>query len=130
MEEIRSTAFPSLRADDNAVYRYQKYCADLSPDLILRFAGCAQEVLHHQKILGLFFGYTDQPVHWQNQTGTNGYEKVWASPDIDMLFSPAAYQTRGLSDVSSYQVQVDSIAFHDKLYLHEIDHRTYLCRQQ
>ncbi len=128
MEEIRSTAFPSLREDDNAVYRYQKYCAGLIPDLILRFAGCAQEVLHHQKILGLFFGYTDQPVHWQNQTGTNGYEKVWASPDIDMLFSPAAYQTRKLNQVSSYQYTVDSIALHDKLYLHEIDHRTYLAQ--
>ncbi len=126
--QIRSTDFPSLRGDDSAVYRYQKYCADLVPDLILRFARCAQEVLHHQKILGLFFGYTDQPIHWQNQTATNGYEKVWASPDIDMLFSPAAYQTRKLDQVSSYQYLVDSLSVHDKLYLHEIDHRTYLAQ--
>lgn len=126
IEEIRSTAFPSLRGDDSAVYRYQKYCADLFPDLALRFARCAQEVLDHQKILGIFFGYTDLPIRWQNQTGTNGYEKVWDSPDIDMLFSPAAYQTRELDQVSSYQYTVDSISSHDKLYLHEIDHRTYL----
>ena len=84
--------------------------------------------MHHQKILGLFFGYTDQPIHWQNQTATNGYEKVWASPDIDMLFSPAAYQTRKLDQVSSYQYLVDSLSVHDKLYLHEIDHRTYLAQ--
>lgn len=126
IEEIRSTSFPSLRGDDSAVYQYQKYCADLIPDLALRFARCAQEVLNHQKILGIFFGYTDLPIRWQNQTGTNGYEKVWDSPDIDMLFSPAAYQTRELHQVSSYQYTVDSISNHDKLYLHEIDHRTYL----
>jgi len=128
ISDIRSTEFPSLRCDDNIVYRYQKYCSDLIPDLILRFARCAQEVLNHQKILGLFFGYTDQPIHWQNQTATNGYEKVWASPDIDMLFSPAAYQTRKLDQVSSYQYLVDSLSVHDKLYLHEIDHRTYLAQ--
>ena len=126
--DIRSTDFPSLRQDDNAVYRYQKYCADLIPDLILLFARCAQEVLNHRKIVGLFFGYSDLPLHWQNQTATNGYEKVWASPDIDMLFSPAAYQTRKLDQVSSYQYLVDSISVHDKLYLHEIDHRTYLAQ--
>ncbi len=125
-KDIRSTEFPSLRSDDNPVYRYQKYSAGLIPDLILRFARCAQEVISHRKILGLFFGYTDQPVHWQNQTGTNGYEKVWASSDIDMLFSPAAYQTRLPEQVSSYQYTVDSISVHDKLYLHEIDHRTHL----
>ena len=111
-KDIRSTEFPSLRSDDNPVYRYQKYSAGLIPDLILRFARCAQEVISHRKILGLFFGYTDQPVHWQNQTGTNGYEKVWASSDIDMLFSPAAYQTRLPEQVSSYQYTVDSISDH------------------
>lgn len=124
--QVRSTGLPSLRGDDSPVYRYQKYCADLIPDLILRFARAAQQILEHRKILGLFFGYTDQPVHWQNQTGTNGYEKVWASPDIDMLFSPASYKTREVSGVGSYQYTVDSVGLHGKLYLHEIDHRTHL----
>ena len=125
-DEIRSSEPPLLRDPADPVYQYQKYCQALTPNLILRFADAAQQVLNHKKIVGLFFGYTDQPVNWQNQTATNGYETVWESNDIDMLFSPAAYQTRGLGQVSSYQYQVDSISVHDKLYLHEIDHRTHL----
>lgn len=128
LEQIRSIDLPSLRGDDSPVYQYQKYCSDLIPDLILRFAQTAQSVLHHQKILGLFFGYTTLPVGWQNQCGTNGYEKVWASRDIDMLFSPAAYECRMPGDAASYQYTVDSIALHHKLYLHEIDHHTYLSK--
>ena len=126
--EVKSKDLPSLWGDDSPLYRYRKYCADQIPDLILRFARAAQDVLDHKKIVGLFFGYSDQPVGWQNQTGTNGYEKVWASPDLDMLFSPAAYQTRELSDVSTYQYAVDSIGAHGKLYLHEIDHATWLAQ--
>ncbi len=125
-EQIRSKAFPSLLDDDSSVYKFQKYCADLTPNLILRFARTAQEVLKHQKIVGLFFGYSNLPPSWQNQTATNGYEKVWASDDIDMLFAPAAYTCRGLQDAASYQYTVDSVGANNKLYLHEIDHHTYL----
>lgn len=127
-EQRISTAFPSLRGDDSPVYKYQKYCADLTPDLILRFARAAQEVLNHQKIIGLFFGYSNLPPHWQNRKATNGYEKVWASDDIDMLFAPAAYTCRRLQDAASYQYTVDSVGVNNKLYLHEIDHHTYLSK--
>ena len=104
------------------------YCAGITPDLINHFAAAAQSVLKHKKVFGLFFGYTDcPPGDWQNCTATNGYEKVWANPDIDMLFSPAAYgEARDLQGASSYQYLVDSIPVNNKLYLHEIDHRTHL----
>ncbi|MDD6799956.1 MAG: hypothetical protein PUE85_06040 [Firmicutes bacterium] len=127
LSEIRNKDLPSLYETDSPAYQYMKFCSSLTPQLILHFASAAQEVLHHEKILGLFFGYSDMPVNWQNQTGTNGYEAVWASEDIDMMFSPASYRNSRLADgVSSYQYTVDSVALHDKLYLHEIDHRTYL----
>lgn len=127
-EQIRSIGLPSLRGDDSPVYKYQKYCADLTPNLILRFARATQEVLAHQKIVGLFFGYANLPPQWQNQAATNGYEKVWASDDIDMLFAPAAYTCRELGDAASYQYTVDSVGVNNKLYLHEIDHHTYLSK--
>ena len=125
--EIYDTSLPTLYSEDSPVYPYWRYCSGLTPERILRFASAAQEILQHRKILGLFFGYTDLPRHWQNQTGTNGYETVWASPDIDMFFSPAAYGPNRLPEgSSSYQYLVDSLAVHNKLYLHEIDHRTHL----
>lgn len=128
IEQIYSKALPSLRDDDDPVYNYQKYCADSSPSLVVRFAHAAQEILKHQKIIGLFFGYSGLPYHWQNRLGTNGYEKVWACEDIDMLFAPAAYSCRKPEDASSYQYTVDSIEVNNKLYLHEIDHHTYLSK--
>ena len=127
LAEIRSKELPSLYESDSPAFQYMKFCAGLTPELILHFAAATQEVLQHRKILGLFFGYTDMPVNWQNQTGTNGYELVWADGNIDMLFSPASYRNSRQTDgVSSYQYTVDSVALHHKLYLHEIDHRTHL----
>ena len=49
------------------------------------------------------------------------------SPDIDLFFSPAAYDRyRKIEGTAGYQLPVSSLALHGKLYLHEIDHRTYL----
>lgn len=127
LADYTDASLPSLVGSEENIYQYMKFCAGLTPNLIIRFAAAAQSVLKHNKIVGLFFGYTDTPVRWQNRTATNGYEAVWRCPDIDMLFSPASYGNSRLIDgVSSYQYTVDSIAHNGKLYLHEIDHRTYL----
>lgn len=107
---------------------YLDYSNHLIADLVCRFAAEAQQVLQHRKLIGLFFGYIyiTSCVN-QNLWCTNAYEEAWRSPDIDMLFSPAAYgNNRFLNGVSSYQVAVDSIGANKKLYLHEIDHRTHL----
>ena len=127
-EEFRSKALPSLREDDDPVYKFRKYSCGLVPDLILRFARSAQEVLDHKKLIGLFYGYATMTASWQNRCSINGFEKVWASNDIDMLFAPAAYSCRRLQDASSFQNNVDSVAVNNKLYVHEIDHHTYLSK--
>ncbi len=127
VSEMRELTLPTLYDNDSHIYKYLKYCSQLTPELIEHFTAKIQEVIHHQKIVGMFFGYTDMPQNYQNQKGTNGYERIWANDNIDMLFSPASYRENRLLDgASSYQYAVDSVAVHDKLYLHEIDHRTYL----
>ena len=117
-----------LRKPDSDEYRYLELATNQISNLICYFAAEAQKVLQHQKLFGLFYGYaiTSGPLVYWN---TNGYEQVWRSPDIDMLYSPAAYhENRFLSGVSSYQYTVDSIRLNGKLYLHENDHRTDLAR--
>ena len=127
VEEVTVSSLPSLCGHDSHIYKYMKYNSMLSPQLIKHFAGVTQEVIKHEKILGLFYGYTDMVLQYQNQKATNAYELVWADKNIDMLFAPASYgNSREQGGVSSYQYTVDSIALHDKLYLHEIDHRTHL----
>ena len=127
-EQMRSVELPSLRGDDDPVYKFQKYTSELIPNLIVRFAAAAQEVLNHEKPIGFFCGYANMPAAWQNRTATNGYEKVWACGDVDMIFAPSAYLCRNFEDASSFQVMADSIGINNKLYVHEIDHHTYLSK--
>ena len=118
-----------LREPDSDDYRYMALANDVLSDLVCGFAREAQSVLKHQKLFGLFYGYILMHDNKQVFWNTNGYEKVWRSPDIDMLYSPAAYgYNRLLNGVSSWQYAVDSIRANGKLYLHENDHRTALAR--
>ena len=115
----------ALREPNSDDFKYLELANQATAELVCYFAAEAQKVLQHKKLFGLFYGYTnlDNQVYWN----TNGYELAWRSPDIDMLYSPAAYgDCRELSGVSSYQYTVDSIKLCDKLYLHEDDHRTAL----
>ena len=118
-----------LRRPDGDDFRYLTLANDSCSDMICFFAREAQSVLHHQKLFGLFYGYIFMNDNHQVYWNTNGYERVWQSPDIDMLYSPAAYSYhRRLDNVSSYQYAVDSVGANGKLYLHENDHRTDLAR--
>ena len=118
-----------LRAPDSDDFRYLTLSNELLSDLVCYFAHEAQSVLKHEKLFGLFYGYILMQDNHQVFWNTNGYEKVWRSPDIDMLYSPAAYSYhRQLGNVSSWQYAVDSIRANSKLYLHENDHRTALAR--
>lgn len=115
----------ALREPDSDEYKYLALACKSTSDLVCHFAAEAQKVLHHQKLFGLFYGYVI--LDNQNYWNTNAYETAWRSPDIDMLYSPAAYgHCRDIDGVSSYQYAVDSIALNGKLYLHEDDHRTEL----
>lgn len=128
-EDIKDKSLPTLLDNDSPLFLYNRYNSTLTPKLIMRFASALQEVIHHQKVVGMFYGYSALPVGWQNQTATTGYERVWACDDIDMFFAPAEYYDSRLPHGSStYQSTVDSLALHNKLYLHEIDHRTYLAK--
>jgi len=127
--EIKDKSLPSLYDAQSHMIKYHRYCAEITPKLIERFASAVQERLNHTKPIGIFYGYATLPNGWQNQTATTGYEKVWENDDIDMIFAPAEYYAARKADgVSTYQNAVDSLAVHDKLYLHEIDHRTHLAK--
>ena len=126
-EELAELGESVFRKPDSNEAKYLNYSCDLTADTICRFARAAQKILQKRKLLGIFYGYIICDSFRQNLWTINGYEKVWASDDLDMIFSPAAYnEHRELEGVSGYQVLVDSIELHDKLYLHEIDHRTHL----
>ena len=128
-EELFDSSGSCMREPTANTTQYRNFCCTLVPKVIRHFAKVIRQETKGNKIIGLFYGYIDSPDEkWQIATAINGYEEVWQDENIDMFFAPATYgeEFRGLEGASSYQYLVDSIALHNKLYLHEIDHRTFL----
>ena len=109
------------------IMHFRKFHAELISDSLLYFASAAQSVLQHKKLLGVYFGYLFEltgPRLWND--GHLAYEKVFTSPDIDMISSPSAYGYRAEDSTSAYMVTYDTLDKHNKLYYLEFDHITNL----
>ncbi len=115
---------------DAEALRYWRFHHEIIGDAIVYFAGQAQEVLRHNKLLGLFYGYLTQLNSERLlQEGHLGYERVWRCPDIDMIYAPAKYGApRSFEGASGYLLTVDSLDLHGKLVFHEVDHTTHIAR--
>lgn len=116
---------------DAASLQYWKFHHQIIADGIVYFAKKSQEVLQHQKLLGLYYGYLTQLDNKRLlEEGHLGYEQVWACPDIDMIFAPAKYgQPRNFEGASGFLLTLDSLRLHNKLLFQEIDHTTYIAPQ-
>lgn len=113
--------------DKQAVMPYRQFHAELISDTLLYFAGEAQSVLKHKKLLGVYFGYLFElngSRLWN--AGHLAYEKVFTSPDIDMISSPSSYDYRAVDSTSAFMVTYQTLDKHNKLYFLEFDHITHL----
>lgn len=132
LEELHHTSHGALRdpVADAAALRYWRFHHEIIGDAIVHFCRKAQEVLQHRKLLGLFYGYLTQLNSERLlQEGHLGYERVWRSPDLDMLYAPAKYGApRSFERASGYLLTVDSLDLRDKLVFQEIDHTTHIAR--
>lgn len=116
-----------LSEEENDVYLARRFHSETIADLILYFSGEAQSVIKHNKLLGLYYGYLfELGGERLYNNGTFGYEKVFLSPDIDMISSPSAYGYRKLSDPSAFMVTKETLDAHNKLYFLEFDHITHV----
>ena len=109
------------------IKNYRKFHAELIADSILYFAAEAQSILKHKKLLGVYFGYLfelDGARLWED--GHLAYEKVFTSPDIDMISSPSSYGYRPEVSTSAFMVTYETLDKHNKLYYLEFDHITHL----
>lgn len=126
LDGAAGSAFVSEVCRQN-VAEYRKFHAELIADSVLYFAARAQEVLQHKKLLGVYYGYLlelNGPRLWND--GHLAYEKVFTSPDIDMISSPSSYDYRKIDSTSAFMVTYDTLNLHDKLYYLEFDHITHL----
>ena len=115
-----------LEKDESDIAVFRRFHAHLISDLILSCASAVQSVIHHQKLLGLYFGYLfELGTPRLHNAGSLDYERVFDSPDIDMISSPSAYGYRKLTDPSAFMLPQKALDRRSKLYFLEFDHRTH-----
>lgn len=116
-----------LNGDEGNVLRARRFHAETVSDLVLYFAHEVQGVLCHKKLLGCYYGYL---LHLGGEflfnSGHLAYEKVFLSPDIDMISSPSDYRYRAFTDPSAFMLTQKTLDAHNKLYFLEFDHITHV----
>ncbi len=128
LEQLHKTSHGVFRhpVNDAEALRYWRFHHQIIGDAIVYFAAKSQEVLQHKKLLGLFYGYLTQ-LNGKRllEEGHLGYERVWACPDLDIIYAPAKYgKPRSFEGASGYLLTIDSLALHGKMMWQEIDHVT------
>ena len=118
---------PATEADVIDFYRFN---SDLVADTIRHFAKAVKDLTHHEKIVGVFYGYLLQLCGEQRQqnAGHLALGRVLASPDIDFVCSPTSYAFRQLGGegTSHFMSLLGSVQLHGKLWFDENDIRTSL----
>ncbi|MGN0179550.1 MAG: hypothetical protein ACI4DY_08940 [Monoglobaceae bacterium] len=114
-------------AVDQKAVNYWRLHNNLIADTVLYFAGEAQSVIKHKKLLGVYFGYLFDLLDTRLlEEGHLEFEKIFRSEDIDMISSPSSYYHRQHGDTSGLMVTLESLLKHNKLYYLEFDHITYI----
>jgi len=125
-ELLNRTGGVFLESDEEEVVRFREFHANLISDLILSCASAVQDVIDHRKLLGLYFGYLFELGSPRlHNAGHLAYEKVFFSPDIDMISSPSSYDYRSVFSHSAFMVPQKTLDCRNKLYFLEFDHRTH-----
>lgn len=127
LEELEREGSAFLGRDEASVHTARRFHAETVADLVLYFASAAQDVLQHKKLLGCYYGYL---LHLKGRflynSGHLAYEKVFLSPDIDMISSPSCYHHRAVGDPSAFMLTQKTLDAHNKLYFLEFDHITHV----
>ncbi|MBR2037488.1 MAG: hypothetical protein IKA09_07125 [Lachnospiraceae bacterium] len=127
LEELNRTGDVFLTDKEQEVYRARKFHSETIADLILYFVKEAQSVVQHNKLIGLYYGYLfELGGERLYNDGVLAYEKIYLSPDVDMISSPSAYGYRKITDPSAFMVTQRTLDAHNKLYFLEFDHITHV----
>ncbi len=110
------------REKDVIARDFDDFLCDSVADAILHFAKTAKA--HTKKPVGFFYGYFLFAADIQYE-GHLRLARVLRSPDVDFLASPTAYHFRAASSPSMEMTLAQSVN-REKLYMEEIDTRTYL----
>ena len=108
-----------------SVVDFRTFLNDMVSRNIVRSCRIVKEETGGKKFAGVFYGYSS---YCTTQNGFQGLARVLASPYVDFLCAPTAYDYRRGGDpgtlISTYN---GSYRLHNKLYWDEVDTRTHLC---
>lgn len=107
--------------------KYREFHNYTVSDTILYFARAAREVIGHNKLLGIYYGYLFEL--WGERTWDAGhldYERVFSSDEIDMYSNPISYAFRGVNNTGATMITDASLKKNGKLLFLESDEETYL----
>ena len=125
-EEMRAGEHGMVLCEsEQNVVDYWHFLSDKVAETILEFA---HEVKAYNPglLVGCFSGYTLTHGRHVGVMCQNGLiKRLYDSSDIELIFSPASYNLRGLEDVSNSQLPMASARVHGKMYYHEIDNTAF-----
>ncbi len=126
LDRLRRATFDNFIRDpscERVELDYAAFSNETVADAIVRFAAKAREVIPAERKLGVFFGYVLQL--WSGALtsyGHLGYEKVFASPDLDFFISPGSYFDRPMGSGTGFMGVHGTCRRYGKTWVHEIDH--------
>jgi len=111
---------PAKRPRVIAYYRRQQ---ELVADLIIYFCGVVKKNWPRPILTGTFYGYFFSMFARQATGGHLSLQKVLAAKEVDYLSAPQAYGAnyRDLGGSGITRALIESIRFHGKLFLDEMD---------
>jgi hypothetical protein len=109
---------------DKQAIDYWRFCNYQIADTALYYAGITQKKIAHRVSLGIFFGYIMELPNLPSE-GHLDYEKVYSSSDLDFFIAPGPYGAREMGAYGGSMVPTGTINLKGKIFLQEIDHRTY-----
>jgi len=109
---------------------FQQFTAEAMADSVILQAKTVKRTLARlgrRKVYSTFYGYMNLEANSAAHFGVghNAQQRVFSSPDVDMICAPISYAARQPGGFSVAQVLPGSIALHGKLYYGEDDTGTH-----
>jgi len=113
--------------EDQIAVEYSRFFSEAVSDTLLQLCHAAKQKTGGEKLVGVFYGYiwTHGETLCPQRAGHLCVSKVLSSPYLDFIASPYHYDFRGLGGVNFPQTLADEVLRHGKLYLNEVDTKTY-----
>jgi len=126
LEKPESQIFLDPVKDKNLI-SYRKFHNFLIADTLLYFCHAAQDVLKHGKVLGAFFGYVMELRGrgiWN--LGHIDIDRVYRSPDIDLVATPSSYHYRHYDSHSAHSIMFNTLELNNMTFYSSFDHMTFV----